>query len=129
MNWGDEKQFAVRDANFQSYNAEKVYSGMHMVSFSKAPESRDGGPITVIVTLTEKGTTTVVPGSGEPAAQTSGGGAAPQAAPAPAQQAAAPSPSGSSGAIEDKDAASGPGDDNIPAADNAGNGRDSGPRQ
>ena len=38
MNWGDEKQFAVRDANFQSYNAEKVYSGMHMVSFSKAPE-------------------------------------------------------------------------------------------
>ena len=129
MNWGDEKQFAVRDANFQSYNAEKAYSGMHMVSFSKAPESRDGGPITVIVTLTEKGTTTVVPGSGEPAAQTSGGGAAPQAASAPAQQAAAPSPSGSPGAIEDKDAASGPGGDNIPAADNAGNGRDSGPRQ
>ncbi len=55
MNWGDEKQFAVRDANFQSYNAEKAYSGMHMVSFSKAPESRGGGPITVIVTLTEKG--------------------------------------------------------------------------
>ena len=92
MNWGDEKQFAVRDANFQSYNAEKAYSGMRLVSFSKAPDSRDGGPITVIVTLTEKGTTTVVPGPEEPAAQTSGGGAAPEAARASAQQAVAPGP-------------------------------------
>jgi uncharacterized membrane protein len=133
MNWGNEKKFAVRDANFQSYNAEKAYSGMHLTDFSKAPDSRDGGPLTVIVTFSEKGTNTVVPGPGEPAAQSSGGGGAsqaPQTAPAPqaAEPAPTPSAAGSEGGIEDKSEAGSAGG-NSPASDTAGNGRDSGPRQ
>jgi uncharacterized membrane protein len=125
MEWGNDKQFAVRDVNFQSYNAEKAYSGMRLAGFSKAPDSEDGSPITAIVTFTETGGSNItMPAPEKPEAQTGGGtgGAAAQAA----QH--APAPSGA-GAIEDKDAASGPGGDNNPAADNAGNGRDSGPRQ
>jgi hypothetical protein len=124
MDWGSDKKFAVRDANFQSYNAEKAYSGMRLAGFAKGAES-SGGPITAIVTFTETGGSNItIPAPEKPEAQTGGGtgGAAAQAA----QH--APAPSGA-GAIEDKDAASGPGGDNIPAVDNAGNGRDSGPRQ
>ncbi|MFZ2018743.1 MAG: DUF1036 domain-containing protein, partial [Methyloceanibacter sp.] len=55
MEWGNDKQFAVRDANFQSYNAEKAYSGMRLAGFSKAPDSEGGSPITAIVTFTETG--------------------------------------------------------------------------
>ncbi len=40
MSWGDDKNFAVRNANFQSYNAEKAYSGMKLVGFNKGPEVR-----------------------------------------------------------------------------------------
>jgi hypothetical protein len=64
MNWGDDKQFAVRDAHFQSYNAEKKYSGMHFVEFSKGPES-SGGPLTCTVTFLADGRSmTVVPPPG-----------------------------------------------------------------
>ena len=52
MNWGKGTQFAVRDGNFQSYNAEKKYSGMHFVEFSKGPVS-SGAPLTAIVTFLE----------------------------------------------------------------------------
>jgi uncharacterized membrane protein len=60
-NWGGGTQFAVRDGNFQSYNAEKKYSGMRFVEFSKGPES-SGGPLTCTVTFLEDGRSmTVVP--------------------------------------------------------------------
>ncbi len=135
MEWGSDKKFAVRDANFQSYNAEKAYSGMHFVGFTKSPDSSDGGPITAIVTFTETGgSNTVIPAPEKPAAQSSGGEAPPhaaaQAGPAQAGQAAAPSSSGSEGGIED-----GPNPSDATLAppggggDNNGNGRDSGPRQ
>ena len=140
MSWGNEKQFAVRDANFQSYNAEKAYSGMHMANFSKAPDSSNGGPLTVIVTFSETGTNTVVPGSEKPAAQSSSGGggdsqtAAPQLAPAPqpavpqqTEQAAPPSGPGSPGVIEDKPTERS--SESGPAADGEGNAPDSGARQ
>jgi hypothetical protein len=104
---GGDKQFAVRDANFQAYGAEKAYSGMHLAGFTKAPDSR-GGPITAIVTFTETGgSTTTIPAPAKPAAESSGG-AAPQAAapaeaaPPRAQNSAAPSPSSSEGSIQDK---------------------------
>ena len=127
MEWGNDKQFAVRDANFQSYNAEKAYSGMRLAGFSKAPEFGGGSPITAIVTFTETGGSNItMPAPEKPEAQSGGGpgGATAQAA----QHAPAPSGAASS-AIEDKDAAGSSGGDNTPAADNAGNGRDSGPRQ
>ena len=38
MEWGTDKKFAVRDANFQSYNAEKAYSGMRLAGFAKGAE-------------------------------------------------------------------------------------------
>ncbi len=61
MNWGKGKQFAVRDANFQSYNAEKKYSGMYLAEFSQGPEST-GAPLTTTVTFTADGRTmTTVP--------------------------------------------------------------------
>ncbi|MGH6749016.1 MAG: DUF1036 domain-containing protein [Methyloceanibacter sp.] len=125
MEWGNDKQFAVRDANFQSYNAEKAYSGMRLAGFSKAPDS-EGSPITAIVTFTETGGSNItMPAPEKPEAQSGGtGGAAAQAA----QHAPAPSGAASS-AVGDKDAAGSSGGDNTPAADNAGNGRDSGPRQ
>jgi hypothetical protein len=78
MNWGKGQQFAVRDGSFQSYNAEKAYSGMKLVEFSKGPVST-GGPVTAIVTFNADGTsTTTVP------APSKGGGerSAPSAPPA-----------------------------------------------
>jgi hypothetical protein len=64
MNWGKGKQFAVRDGHFQSYNAEKKFSGMHFVEFSKGPES-SGAPLTATVTFTADGQSmTVVPNKG-----------------------------------------------------------------
>ena len=66
MEWGNDKQFAVRDVNFQSYNAEKAYSGMRLAGFSKAPDSEDGSPITAIVTFTETGGSNItMPAAGE----------------------------------------------------------------
>jgi uncharacterized membrane protein len=61
MNWGNGKQFAVRDANFQSYNAEKKYSGMYLAEFSQGPVST-GAPLTAIVTFKEDASVeTVIP--------------------------------------------------------------------
>ena len=61
MNWGKGQQFAVRDTNFQSYNAEKKYSGMYLAEFSQGPVST-GGPLTTTVTFTADGRSlTVVP--------------------------------------------------------------------
>jgi uncharacterized protein DUF1036 len=54
MELGTDKKFAVRDANFQSYNAEKAYSGMRLAGFAKGAES-SGGPLTAIVTFAETG--------------------------------------------------------------------------
>ncbi len=58
MEWGSDKKFAVRDANFQSYNAEKAYSGMRLAGSPRAPSS-SGGPLTAIVTFTETGGSTI----------------------------------------------------------------------
>ena len=61
MNWGNGKQFAVRDAHFQSYNAEKKYSGMYFAEFSQGPEA-SGGPVTTTVTFLADGRSmTVLP--------------------------------------------------------------------
>jgi uncharacterized membrane protein len=102
MEWGSDRKFAIRDANFQAYNAEKAYSGMRLAGFAKGVES-SGGPLTAIVTFTETGGSTItIPAPGTPAAQ-SNGGAAPQAAPSPpAQESAAPSTPSSQGGIQDK---------------------------
>jgi hypothetical protein len=92
---GTDKKFAVRDANFQSYNAEKAYSGMRLAGFAKGAES-SGGPLTAIVTFTETGGSTItIPA---PEKNVGGGGVA---AP-PAEQQATPSSSGAQGGIEDK---------------------------
>jgi uncharacterized membrane protein len=65
MNWGKGKQFAVRDANFRSYNAEKKYSGMYLADFSQGPVST-GAPLTAIVTFKEDASVeTVVPAPGK----------------------------------------------------------------
>jgi len=59
--WGGDKQFAVRDGHFRSYNAEKKFSGMHFAEFSKGPEST-GAPLTCTVTFLADGRSmTVVP--------------------------------------------------------------------
>ena len=77
MEWGNDKQFAVRDANFQSYNAEKAYSGMRLAGFSKAPDSEGGSPITAIVTFTETGGSNItMPAPEKPEAQSGGTGGA-----------------------------------------------------
>jgi uncharacterized membrane protein len=121
MEWGSDKKFAVRDANFQSYNAEKAYSGMRLAGFAKGAES-SGGPLTAIVTFTATGGSTItIPA---PEKTTGGGGAAP---PPPAQPEAAPSSSASQGGIEDKSSASS-GSDTSPSSDSGGDGPDSGPR-
>ena len=61
VNWGKGKQLAVRDANFQSYNAEKKYSGMYLAQFSQGPVST-GAPLTAIVTFKEDASVeTIVP--------------------------------------------------------------------
>ena len=61
MNWGKGKQLAVRDANFQSYTAEKKYSGMYLAQFSQGPVST-GAPWTAIVTFKEDASVeTIVP--------------------------------------------------------------------
>ena len=127
MSWGDDKKFAVRDANFQSYNAEKAYSGMKLVGFNKGPES-SGAPITAIITFTATGGSTITVPAPE---RSSGAGGA---APPPAEPAAAPDTGSSSsqqGGIEDK--GPNPADATLAPAggggDNSGNGRNSGPRQ
>ncbi len=128
MLWGNDRKFAIRDANFQSYNADKAYSGMRLAGFAKGVEL-SGGPLTAIVTFTETGGSTItIPAPTK--TETSGGGeAAPQAAaPTPAGQAAAPAASGSQGGIEDK-SSSGNSSDDAPASGDAGNGHDSGPQQ
>ena len=129
MSWGDDKQFAVRNANFQSYNAEKAYSGMKLVGFNKGPES-SGGPVTAIITFTATGGSTIT----VPAPETSSGGGGGPPTPPPAERAAAPdtgSSSSAQGGIEDK--GPDPSDATLAPAggggDNSGNGRDSGPRQ
>ena len=61
MNWGKGTQFAVRDANFQAYNAEKKWSGMYFAQFTQGPVST-GAPLTAIVTFKEDASVeTVVP--------------------------------------------------------------------
>jgi uncharacterized membrane protein len=124
MEWGTDKKFAVRDANFQSYNAEKAYSGMRLAGFAKGAES-SGGPLTAIVTFTETGGSTIT----IPAPEKNVSGAGGAAPPPPAEQQAAPSSSGAEGGIEDKSSASDSGSNNTPASDSGGNGRDAGPRQ
>ena len=37
--WGADKQFAVREAHFHLYNAEKKFSGMYFAEFSQGPVS------------------------------------------------------------------------------------------
>lgn len=96
MEWGTDKKFAVRDANFQSYNAEKAYSGMRLAGFAKGAES-SGGPLTAIVTFTETGGSTItIPA---PEKNVGGGGAAP---PPPQELQGMPSGSGTSAGIDDK---------------------------
>ena len=68
--WGSGKDLAVRDGNFQSYEAEKKWSGMRFAGFTKGGEST-GEPITATVTfLAEGGSNVTIPSSG------GGGGAA-----------------------------------------------------
>src|SRR5581483_11386775 len=104
MLWGTERKFAIRDSNFQSYNADKAYSGMRLAGFAKGAES-SGAPVTAIVTFTETGgSTSTVP---KPQAVSAGGEAAP--ASASPQREASPAPQGeppSAGGIEDKSSAS-----------------------
>jgi uncharacterized membrane protein len=38
MTWGNEKQFAVRDAHFHLYDAEKKFPGTYLAKFSKLSE-------------------------------------------------------------------------------------------
>ncbi|MGE5259579.1 MAG: DUF1036 domain-containing protein [Actinomycetota bacterium] len=107
MEWGTDRKFAIRDANFQAYNADKAYSGMRLAGFAKGAEST-GGPLTATVTFTETGGSTItIPAPEKPAAESSGGeapqvAAPPEAAPPPAQKSAAPSSSSSEGGIQDK---------------------------
>ncbi|HZP10581.1 DUF1036 domain-containing protein [Methyloceanibacter sp.] len=105
MLWGTERKFAIRDSNFQSYNADKAYSGMRLAGFAKGAES-SGVPVTAIVTFTETGGSTItVP---KPQDASGGGEAAPP--PASPQREASPAPQGepppSAGGIEDKSSAS-----------------------
>jgi uncharacterized membrane protein len=126
--WGDEKKFAVKDSHCQAYNAEKVYSGMHLAGFNKGPAST-GAPVTASVTFTATGGSNIT----VPAPETSSGGGA---ASPPAERAAAPD-TGSSpaqlGGIEDKSDGPDPSAATLtpPASGGSseGNGRDSGPRQ
>jgi uncharacterized membrane protein len=129
MVWSGDKKFAVRDANFQAYGAEKAYSGMRLEGFTKSPDS-SGGPITAIVTFTETGgSNTTIPAPENPAAQ-SGGVTPPQAAsPPPAEQAAAPTAPSTSNGIVDKSPGGTSSSDDTPSSDVGGNGRDSEPRQ
>ena len=104
MLWGTERKFAIRDSNFQSYNADKAYSGMRLAGFAKGAES--SGVVTAIVTFTETGGSTItVP---KPQDASGGGEAAPP--PASPQREASPAPQGepppSAGGIEDKSSAS-----------------------
>ena len=63
MKWGTETDFAVRDGHFHLYTAEKKYSGMYLVKFSKGPVST-GAPLTCTVTFLADGRSmTVVPGN------------------------------------------------------------------
>jgi uncharacterized membrane protein len=62
--WGADKQFAVRDAHFHFYDAERKFSGMYFAEFSKGPESADG-PLTCTVKFLEDGRSmTIVPNKG-----------------------------------------------------------------
>src|SRR5581483_9877232 len=110
MLWGTERKFAIRDSNFQSYNAEKAYSGMRLAGFAKGVES-SGAPVTAVVAITETGGSTI---SIPKPRDVSGGGeappppASPQAAPSQPRE-ASPAPQASpseGGGIEDKSAAS-----------------------
>ncbi len=122
MMWGTERKFAIRDSNFQSYNADKAYSGMRLAGFAKGAES-SGAPVTAIVTFTETGGSTITVPTPQ---NVSGGGEAapPPASPqareaAPAQQGEA-SPS-EGGGIEDKSSGSSSGGDvSAPASDSGG---------
>ncbi len=88
MSWGKGKQFAVRDANFQSYNAETKYSGMYFVEFSSGPEAT-GAPLTAIVTFLEDASVrTTIPAP----AKGGGKGEAPTPPPAPESRTAPDSP-------------------------------------
>jgi uncharacterized membrane protein len=87
--WGKGKQFAVRDAHFQSYNAEQKYSGMYFVEFSQGPEA-SGGALTTTITFLEDGrsmTTIPAPNKGDGKAE------APTPPPSPDREAAPASPS------------------------------------
>jgi uncharacterized membrane protein len=128
MLWGKDRKFAVRDANFQSYNADKAYSGMRLAGFTLGAESTSG-PLTAIVTFTETGATIATPARDQPAAQ-AGVGASPQTAPQPqAEQAATPAAQSASGGIEDKPTVSTPSSANAPSSDDMGSGHDSARRQ
>ncbi len=107
MLWGTDRKFAIRDSNFQSYNADKAYSGMRLAGFAKGVES-SGAPVTAVVTFTETGGSTIsipkpqdVSGGGE-----GGPPASPQAAPPQASSAPQGAPSPSEGGIEDKSSTS-----------------------
>src|SRR5581483_6625775 len=76
MLWGTERKFAIRDSNFQSYNADKAYSGMRLAGFAKGDES--SGVVTAVATFTETGGSTITVPKPQDA---SGGG---EAAPPPA---------------------------------------------
>jgi uncharacterized membrane protein len=86
MKWGNDKQFAVRDAHFQSYNAEKKYSGMYFAEFSKGPES-EGAPVTTTVTFLADGRsmTTLAGTKGGGNERAAPGGVPSEAAPAPTE--------------------------------------------
>jgi uncharacterized membrane protein len=86
MKWGKGKEFAVRDAHFQSYNAEKKYSGMYFAEFSKGPES-DGAPVTTTVTFLADGRsmTTLAGRKGGGNERAAPGGVPSEAVPAPTE--------------------------------------------
>lgn len=109
MLWGTDRKFAIRDSNFQSYNADKAYSGMRLAGFAKGVES-SGAPVTAVVTFTETGGSTIsIP---KPQDMSGGGEAAPpSASPRSASPQAGPAPQGApsppeGGGIEDKSSTS-----------------------
>jgi uncharacterized membrane protein len=82
MKWGNEKEFAVRDAHFHLYNAEKKYSGTYLAKFSKLA-SANGGLLTCTITFIDSATNTACgPRQGEESAL--------RAAPPPASAGAPP---------------------------------------
>lgn len=82
--WGADKQFAVREAHFHFYNAEKKFSGMYFAEFSQGPVSTRGPLACTVTFLEDGGSLTVVPDK-------SGGNQVPPPPPADEGERASPS--------------------------------------